>query len=218
MAKTAKSAQQRLLETAKHSFAVNGYEATATRDIAAAAKVNISAITYYYGGKLGLYRAVLKDIAERVMNELNDKITSVQSLLTDEKTTSEEAENLLYERISILCSLVCSHRLPNEDVTVFLHEYFFPGEAFEILYQEFISPVYTLTAALIVKATGNTIAHESATLFTIQLFAEIFVFRSRKQFILQQLNWSEYGEKEMTKITDVVISHTRAFLNLYKKK
>ena len=33
-----------------------------------------------------------------------------------------------------------------------------------------------------------------------------------------QLNWADYGEQEMTKITDVVISHTRAFLNLYKKK
>ena len=213
----AKGAQQRLLETAKHAFAVNGYQATATRDIAAAAKVNISAITYYFGGKLGLYRAVLQDIAKRVMRELDNKITSVQTLLADENTPPEQAEKLLYERISILCSLVCSQRMPNEDVAVFLHEYFVPGEAFDILYQELISPVYTLTAALIVKATGNTIDHESATLYTIQLFAEMFVFRSRKQFILQQLSWADYGEKEMTKITDVVISHTRAFLNLYKK-
>ena len=213
-----KGSQQRLLETAKHTFAVNGYQATATRDIASAAKVNISAITYYFGGKLGLYRAVLQDIARRVMQELDDQIVSVQSLLSDESTTPEQAEELLYKRIELLCSLVCSQRLPSEDVTVFLHEYFFPGEAFDILYQELISPVYQLTAALIVKATDNTIDHESATLYTIQLFAEIFVFRSRKQFILQQLKWDEYGEKEMTKITDVVISHTRAFLNLYKGK
>ena len=178
-----KGAQQRLLETAKHAFAVNGYQATATRDIASAAKVNISAITYYFGGKSGLYRAVLQDIAQRVMKELDDKISSVQMLLADENTTSEQAEELLYKRISILCSLVCSQRLPSEDVAVFLHEYFVPGEAFDILYQELISPVYTLTAALIVKATGGTIDHESATLYTIQLFAEMFVFRSRKQFI-----------------------------------
>ena len=213
----AKGAQQRLLEKAKHAFALNGYQATATRDVAGAAKVNISAITYYYGGKLGLYRAVLQDIAKRVLQELDDKIVSVQSLLSDENTTPEQAEKLLYERIAVLCSLICSQRLPSEDVAVFLHEYFVPGEAFDTLYQELISPVYTLTAALIVKATDNRLDHESATLYTIQLFAEMFVFRSRKQFILQQLNWTDYGEKEMTKITDVVISHTRAFLNLYKK-
>lgn len=212
-----KKAQQRLLETAKHAFAANGYRATATRDIASVAEVNISAITYYYGGKLGLYRAVLQDIAKRVMREMTDKIESVQTLLTDESTSPEQAEELLYERITLLCSLICSQRLPNEDVAVFLHEYFAPGEAFDTLYQELISPIYTLTAALIVKATGGTIDHESATLYTIQLFAEMFVFRSRKQFILQQLSWADYGEKEMTKITEVVISHTRAFLNLYKK-
>lgn len=213
-----KGAQQRLLETAKHAFAVNGYQATATREIASAAKVNISAITYYYGGKLGLYRAVLQDIAGRVIRELSDEIASAQALLSDENATPQQAEELLYERIAVLCSLVCSKRMPGEDVAVFLHEYFVPGEAFDTLYQELISPIYTLTAALIVKATDNRLDHESATLYTIQLFAEMFVFRSRKQFILQQLNWADYGEQEMTKITDVVISHTRAFLNLYKKK
>ena len=213
-----KGSQQRLLEKAKHAFALNGYQATATRDIAAAAKVNISAITYYFGGKMGLYRAVLQNIAERVLHELGDKTTVVQNMLADESTTPEQAENLLYTLISELCSLVCSQRMPSEDVAVFLHEYFVPGEAFDTLYQELISPVYALAAALIVKATGNTLDHESATLYTIQLFAEMFVFRSRKQFILQQLNWADYGEKEMTKITDVVIGHTRAFLNLYKKK
>lgn len=212
-----KGSQQRLLETAKHAFALNGYQATATRDIANEAKVNISAITYYFGGKMGLYRAVLQDIAKRVLQELGDKRSLVQEMLAAEDTTSEQAENLLYTLISDLCSLVCSSRIPSEDVAVFLHEYFAPGEAFDTLYQELISPVYALAAALIVKATNDTMDHESATLFTIQLFAEMFVFRSRKQFILQQLNWSDYGEKEMTKITDVVIDHTRAFLNLHKK-
>ncbi|MBR1777238.1 MAG: CerR family C-terminal domain-containing protein [Alphaproteobacteria bacterium] len=212
-----KESQKRLLDMAKHLFALNGYQATATRDIAEAAKVNISAITYYFGGKLGLYRAVLQNIAERVQQELSEKTATVQNLLADENATAEEAENLLYKLISELCSLVCSQRLPSEDIAVFLHEYFVPGEAFDTLYQELISPVYTLAAALIVKATGNLLDHESATLYTIQLFAEMFVFRSRKQFILQQLNWNEYGEKEMTKITDVVICHTRAVLNLYKK-
>ena len=214
----AKDAQQRLLETAKHAFAADGYQATATRDIASAAKVNISAIAYYFGGKLGLYSAVLKDIAERVMKELDDKIVSVQSLLADENTTPEQVEELLYKRIELLCSLVCSRRLPSEDVIVFLHEYFFPGEAFDVLYRELISPVYELTAAMIVKATGNTIDHESAMLYTFQLFAEILVFGSRKKFILKQLNWTEYGEEEMKKMTELVISHTRAFLNLYKNR
>ena len=40
-------------------FAAKGYAATATREICQAAGANVAAIHYYFGGKEGLYRAVL---------------------------------------------------------------------------------------------------------------------------------------------------------------
>ena len=68
-----KNSKKRLFATARHLFAIKGYQETSTRDIADEAKVNISAITYYFGSKLGLYGAVLSDIACRVKKELHEK-------------------------------------------------------------------------------------------------------------------------------------------------
>lgn len=48
----------RLLHAALHLFALNGFSKTSTRDIAKAANSNIAAISYYFGDKAGLYRAV----------------------------------------------------------------------------------------------------------------------------------------------------------------
>jgi AcrR family transcriptional regulator len=48
----------RLQRTALRLFAQRGYRQTSTRDIAEAADVNIGAISYYFGDKAGLYRAV----------------------------------------------------------------------------------------------------------------------------------------------------------------
>lgn len=54
-------ARTRLLETALNLFAEQGFAKTSTREIARQAQVNISAISYYFGDKAGLYRAVFHD-------------------------------------------------------------------------------------------------------------------------------------------------------------
>jgi TetR/AcrR family transcriptional regulator, regulator of cefoperazone and chloramphenicol sensitivity len=50
--------RERLLRGALALFAQHGYAQASTRDIAEAAGTNVAAISYYFGDKAGLYRAV----------------------------------------------------------------------------------------------------------------------------------------------------------------
>jgi len=50
--------RMRLLLAGLRLFAEHGFSKTSTREIAEAAQVNIAAISYYFGDKAGLYRAV----------------------------------------------------------------------------------------------------------------------------------------------------------------
>ena len=52
--------REKLLEVAVHLFAQKGLDGVSTRDLAREAGLNISLISYYFGGKEGLYRAVLE--------------------------------------------------------------------------------------------------------------------------------------------------------------
>lgn len=54
-------ARNRLLQAALSLFAAKGFAKTCTREIAAAAGVNLAAISYYFGDKAGLYRAAYHD-------------------------------------------------------------------------------------------------------------------------------------------------------------
>lgn len=56
----------RLLAEATRRFARVGYEKTSTREVAAAADCNASLIAYYFGGKEGLYKAMLSAKVEAV--------------------------------------------------------------------------------------------------------------------------------------------------------
>lgn len=54
-------ARNRLLDAALVLFAEKGFSKTSTREIALAAQVNVASISYYFGDKAGLYRAVFED-------------------------------------------------------------------------------------------------------------------------------------------------------------
>ncbi len=51
-------ARDRLLQAGLRLFALQGFSKTSTRELAEAAQVNVAAISYYFGDKAGLYRAV----------------------------------------------------------------------------------------------------------------------------------------------------------------
>jgi AcrR family transcriptional regulator len=58
-------ARERLLEAATGLFALHGYERTTVRHIVRSAGTNLNAINYYFGGKRGLYQAVMLRELER---------------------------------------------------------------------------------------------------------------------------------------------------------
>ena len=80
----------RLLDAALALFAEQGFAKTSTREIALAAQVNISAISYYFGNKQGLYTALFEDprinppFTPSPDASLNDLIENVLRTMTEQ--------------------------------------------------------------------------------------------------------------------------------------
>jgi AcrR family transcriptional regulator len=75
----------RLLKVATKLFAEKGLEGVSTRDIAKEAELNISLISYYFGGKEGLYLTVIQEFAEQMKERFHSLLNSVDQ----EKMTRE---------------------------------------------------------------------------------------------------------------------------------
>lgn len=54
---------RRLIAAAAEEFAQHGFASARVRTIADAARVNLAAVNYYFGGKEGLYRATLRHLS-----------------------------------------------------------------------------------------------------------------------------------------------------------
>ena len=68
------AAKKRIFDTAVDLFARKGYDAVGVREIAEAAGVNISMISYYFGGKIGILKIILEDFHGAYLNILEKAI------------------------------------------------------------------------------------------------------------------------------------------------
>ncbi|MCF7809913.1 TetR family transcriptional regulator [bacterium] len=74
-------AKQRIFDAALRLFAMKGYSAVGVREIAREADVNISMISYYYGGKVGILRVIIEqffDSYKQILKEIKGQNTSVE--------------------------------------------------------------------------------------------------------------------------------------------
>lgn len=81
------STRQKIMEAATVLFATEGLYGVSTRDIAKESGANLSLISYYFGGKEGLYKAVIQDFVlyvfgqiEKVVNEFEQEEVSAKTI------------------------------------------------------------------------------------------------------------------------------------------
>ena len=153
--------RRRILATALAAFGGSGFDAVTTRRIAEDAGVQLPALTYYFGGKQGLYLACANDIVARWREGVGAVAQQVQAAMQQPPAPAEAA--LLLKRLMGGLAHFLLSSGEGESRTLFVQrEIASPGPAFEILYAELWQPGIELAAALIHHAGGGRIAMPSA--------------------------------------------------------
>lgn len=80
-----KDSRERLLRAAQSVFSQKGFDGATVKDLADQAQVNVSLVSYYFGGKEGLYRACLEDIGRDRLS-IAGKILNGPTSLEDMRT------------------------------------------------------------------------------------------------------------------------------------
>lgn len=88
-------AKQKLIQTARFLFSQKGLEGTSTRDIARESGLNISLISYYFGGKEGLYKQVFMNFGEHISQVIDGTLESFQGLEMNQKNFVEEVKLII---------------------------------------------------------------------------------------------------------------------------
>lgn len=131
------SSRARLIETALGFFATNGYEGTSVRDLAAAAGVNVAAVSYHFGSKDALYHECLRaclapcgEMRGRMQNHLDAALA---------KKSRKAAEEALRACIQEFLELLMSPATRFSQLV--MREQMEAQPRFEPLIREFFQPI-----------------------------------------------------------------------------
>src|SRR5262245_58130076 len=159
--------RDRLVEVAADLFADRGLEKTTVREICAAAGANVAAVNYHFGGKDGLYHAVVQT-AIRVMRETND--LSIEA----GRGTPPEAQLRAYIRVFL-------SRLSGRDRLSWIHklmarEVSEPGEAMRIVMREVLEPRMRYLLGLAADISGLAATDVRVLRAVVSIQGQILVF------------------------------------------
>jgi AcrR family transcriptional regulator len=206
-------ARERLLEGAIDTFGRHGYEAATTRMIAAEAGVNIAAIPYYFGGKEGLYRAVISRIVDIVRAESGGILENLETLSWRSDNERDLALSKLQHLIEKLISLVIGSAQGERIARIILREQMYPSSAYDLIYSGFMEPILETITALVMAASGES-SERRAKLRALTIIGQVLVFRVARETIVRSLALQGYDREEVEQIRQIIIGQTQAVLSL----
>ncbi|HEY0271316.1 MAG TPA: CerR family C-terminal domain-containing protein, partial [Sphingomonas sp.] len=205
----------RLLDIAIREFGTKGLEGASTRGIAAAAGTAMSAITYHFGGKDELYRAVARYIAERIAEQFAPALMAVRAEPADDGPVRARAQ------IKAIFSIFIAMLLQPESASwarFIVREQMEPTPAFDELYNGPMGPMLGHVTALVRRVAAQRIDESEARLRAIALFGQVLVFRVARATVMRSTGWAEIGAEQADAVQAVVLAQVDAVLDTLEAK
>lgn len=198
--------RERLLKAAIDVFGRSGFAGASTRDLASAAGVNLQAITYYFGGKDGLYLAAADHLAEMLEGQLGPSATLVLARLADKTSApieAEEARRLLGEMLCGVTGILFDETwTPLARFVV--REQMDPTEAFDRIYEKLLEPVLAIARRLVAVVLGEDPRSQRVRLRTLSLVGSVVFFRIAHATATRQLGWKRAGPRERAALRELI--------------
>ncbi len=197
---------RKLVEAALPIFGLRGLEGASTREIAKAADKPMSAITYHFGGKEGLYLACARHISE-TMGQLLGLAGEAQTV-----TDAADARGKVGQLMGLLVNAMLRHET-TPFVRFIVREQQEPTAAFDIIYGGGMGRALAWLCALIGVIADGRIPDIEIRVRVVALVGQVMGFRVARAATLRLTGWSDLGEAERAVIDRVIQSHLGAILD-----
>lgn len=204
--------RQRLIEAALDVFGLYGFEGASTRQLAARADVNISAIPYYFGSKEGLYAAVAEHIAAEVERHQGAVMARIREGLEAPALSPDKALVLLDEIVDSFAAMLIGSGDAERWARFVMREQMDPTPAFDILYDRIMGRLHALCSRLVACIIDRPEDDPETLIRTTTIVGQILVFRAARGTALRRLGWKDYDEGRIAAIRTIIKGQVRAAL------
>src|SRR6202011_499271 len=197
-------AKQRLIEAGLEIFGIFNLEGATTRQLAQRAGVNQAAIPYYFGGKEGLYLAVIEHLLTHKASRMQPLALQIREILQQKRLSPGEALEQIKTIFGALLQILLEDKAATTWARIIMREQLQPTKAFDLIYERGIRPVHETLSALLAVILRKEATDPSLILRTHTLVGQILIFLSGRETILRRLKWEAYNESERKQIQKAV--------------
>lgn len=202
--------RNQLLEAGLRLFAIHGFESVSTRQLTKESGTNIAAINYHFGGKEGLYRAVLEQLVEDTEAYFGPALKKIQTSVIGASGDRQKLAEAITKLIANLFSIFLENEFMRWRMPLVMREYAHPSENFDILYKGRIEPLHKAITAIAAIVLEKSQDDPECAIRAHAILGQIVVFGIARVVLWKRLKWKNYTPERVTLITKIA---TQSVLN-----
>jgi len=192
--------RQRLIDAGLEIFGTYNLEGATTRQLAELAGVNQAAIPYYFGGKEGLYFAVIEHLFSANFAVIGPVVIALQGELASKKPTRDEALALLKKLLNTMLERILARKASSTWARIIMREQMQPTQAFSLIYEKGIRRVHEAVAMLLAIILEKKPTDRRVILRSHMVVGQILIFLAGRETIRRRLNLTGYTDEEVKEI------------------
>jgi len=213
-AKRGDTTRQALIEAGLELFGEYGFKAASTRMLADMAGANIAAIPYYFGGKEGLYRAVVEHIVERVTGYMGLTQEALWQAKGQKPLKKTDARQYIRQIVEKAAHMFVDSDEPKKWALIVIREQVKPTEVFDVFHEGMMKKMHGRLSYLIAVAAGLDPDGAEARIRAHTVLGQILIFLCSRETILRQLGVKKLSSTHVDLIHQVIQAQVDALLNV----
>lgn len=194
--------RERLLAAAAKMFAARGYDGVSVRELATAARVNVAAVSYHFGGKRGLYLAALEDLMEEMAPVGRPVIDRVDAAFADGAPDRRDLARLASFVVRHFVTSMLSGELPPWVVQTVLREFQQPTADYRPMFDERVLPLHQAVARMVAACIEVEPQSAAAILASHAFMGQTMVYAAARTVVLEELNWPDFGGERLEAVVE----------------
>lgn len=205
-----KNTEQKIIEVAKNLFAEKGFYGTSIRDICKLAEVNISLISYYFGGKEELYKVVVNSITKNIINHMRLSMGMQQEVPDFNLMPQEIKVKMFFQILDKMIDYFYSSEFSDADIMIIFREQITSGVPLN-------ADGYKILKRLLASILGKDENDKEVIFRCLTIVGQVHSARTIKQFSLKMMNQSGYSKEDIQMLKQIIMSQTKSILGINEK-
>lgn len=200
-----KNTEQKIIEVATDLFAKNGFDGTSTRDICKEAGVNISLISYYFGGKKELYEKIVEKIVSNIIQYMKESLGLENLPINFDHFSKEEKISFLFKALDFIVNYFYSDKISDSSIMIFFREQITSGVPLNAMGYKILRKLF---ASILNKDEND----KEIIFRCITIVGQIQSARVLRQFSLKMMDQDEYTQEDIVQFKSIVTGQIKAIL------